>query len=59
MPSPGTRLVKNHESQSRTNKAQNVIYRKNESKIENANGPLCNQTVNLETDSKTLYLIVH
>ena len=35
--SPGTHLVINHESQSRTNEFQ------------------CNQTVNLKTDSRTLY----
>ena len=37
MVSPGTHLVINHESQSRTNEFQ------------------CNQTVNLKTDSRTLY----
>ena len=38
--SPGTHLVTNHEFQSES---------------ENASGTLCNQTVNLKTDSKTLY----
>ena len=46
MASPGTHLVKNHESQSITNECQFK-------KIENA-WPLCNQTVNMETDAKTL-----
>ena len=40
MVSPGTHLVKNHESQF---KKQRVL------------GSLCNHTVNLKTDSKTLY----
>ena len=48
MVSPGTHLVKNHESRPITNPSQikkkGVILR-----------PLCNQTVNLETDAKTLY----
>ena len=49
MVSPGTHLVKNHESwpitnQSQIEKKKGVILR-----------PLCNQTVNLETDAKTLY----
>ena len=42
--SPGTHLVKNHEPQlKRTNLKLKML------------GPLCNQTVNLRTDSKTLY----
>ena len=47
MGSPGTHFVTNHESQ----------FNKNESEIENLSGgaPLCNRTVNLKTDSKTLY----
>ena len=47
MGSPGTHFVKNHESQ----------FKKSDSEIESALGgaPLCNQTVNLKTDSKTLY----
>ena len=48
MVSPGTNLVKNHESQSRTSESQL------KSEIENAWASL-NQTVNLKTDSKTLY----
>ena len=49
MVNPGTHLVKNHESRPITNQSQikekkGVILR-----------PLCNQTVNLETDAKTLY----
>ena len=48
MVSSGTHLVKNHESRPITNQSQikkkGVILR-----------PLCNQTVNLETDAKTLY----
>ena len=45
MVSPGTHLVKNHESQSRTNKSQS------KTKIPKLKmlGPLCNQTVNLKT----------
>ena len=44
MVSPGTLLVKNHESQlKKTNPKLKML------------GPLCNQTVNLKTDSKTLY----
>ena len=46
MVSPGTHLLKNHESQFKK--------KKNESKIENV-GTLFNQTVYLKTDSKTLY----
>ena len=53
MVSPGTHLVKNHESLSITNESQ-LKYKTKESQIENAK-PLCNQTVNLETDVKTLY----
>ena len=54
MVSPGNHLVKNHESQSRTNESQ--FQKKRESEIENAGpGPSCNQTFNLKTDSKTLY----
>ena len=50
MVSLGTHLVKNHESQSATSESQ----LKNEFDIENV-WALCNQTVNLKTDSKTLY----
>ena len=45
MVSPWTHLVKNHESK---------LKKKNESKIKNA-WAFVNQTVNLKTDSKTLY----
>ena len=52
MVSPGTHLVKNHESQSITNeshlKKQGVLKLK-------MLRPLCNQIVDLETDAKTLY----
>ena len=51
MVSPGTYLVKNHESQSRTNESYNVVLKKNLKIVQ----PLCNQTVNLKTDSETLY----
>ena len=55
MASPGNHLVKNHESQSRTNESQ-FKKKKNGFEIENAwPGPSCNQTVNLKTDSKTLF----
>ena len=50
MMSPGTYLVKN-ESQSRTNESYIVEMRPNLKMVL----PLCNQTVNLKTDSKTLY----
>ena len=55
MVSPGTHLVKNHEFQSRTNESQ---LKKTSPKLKML-GPLCNQTVNLKTDSKTLYYSVH
>ena len=49
-------LVKNHESQSKTNESQLKKNKTQESEIENAwPGPLCNETVNVKTDSKTLY----
>ena len=51
--SPRTHLLKNHESQTRANESP-LKKRKNESEIENA-WAFCNQTVNLKTDSKTLY----
>ena len=53
MVSPGTHVVKNHGSQSRTTKSQ---LKKTSLKLKML-GPLCtcNQTVNLKTDSKTLY----
>ena len=43
----GTCLVKNRESQSRTKSPKNPKLK--------MLWPLCNQTVNLETDYKTLY----
>ena len=46
--SPGTHLMKDHESQSRTNESQN------KSETEKL-GPLYNKTVNLKTDFKTVY----
>ena len=52
MVSPGTHLVKTHESQSITNESQ---FKKTRSQRLKMLGPLCNQTVNLNTDSKTLY----
>ena len=52
MVNPGTHLVKNHESHSRTNQSQ---LKKKESLKLKMLGPLCNQKVNLRTDSKTLY----
>ena len=51
MVSPGTLFVKTHESQSRTNESQ----LKNTSPSLKTLEPLCNQTFNLKTDSKTLY----
>ena len=50
--SPGTHLVKIHESQSRTNEPQ--LKNKTGPKLKML-GTLCNQTVNLKTDSKTRY----
>ena len=47
----GTHLLKNCESQSRTKESQ---LKKASPKLKML-GPLCNQTVNLKTDSKTLY----
>ena len=53
MVSPGTHLVKNHAS----------LYITNENQFRETRSPklkmlrrLCNQTVNLETDTKSLYL---
>ena len=51
MLSPGTRLVKNHESQSRTNETK---LKRSSPKLKML-WPFCNQTVNQKTDSKTLY----
>ena len=51
MVNPGTHLVKNHGTQSRNSESQ----LKKESPKLNLLGPLCNQTVNLKADSKTLH----
>ena len=51
--SPRTHLLKNHESQTRTNESP-LKKEKTSPKLKML-GPLCNQTVNLKTDSKTLY----
>ena len=53
MVSPGSHLVKNHESLSITKENQ---FREKRSPKLKMLLPLCNQTVNLETDTKTLYL---
>ena len=52
MVSPGTHLVKNHESLSITNESQ---FKKTRSAKLKILGLLCNQTINLETDAKTLH----
>ena len=49
MLSPGTHLVKNHESQSRTNECQ---LKKKMLKLKMLGTLIYNQTVNLKTDSK-------
>ena len=54
MVSPGTFLVKNHESRSGTNESYSVVKKKMRPNLKMVL-PLCNQTVNLKTDSKTLY----
>ena len=51
MVSPGTHLVKNHESQSRTSESQ---LEKTSPKLKMLS-TLCDQTVNLKSDSKILY----
>ena len=51
MVSPGSHLVKNHESLSIANESQ---LKKKIQKLKML-GLLCNRTVNLKTDSKTLY----
>ena len=55
MVSPGTHLMKNHEFQSRTNESQlrEKKKQKNDSEMKML-GPLCDQTVDLKTDSETL-----
>ena len=55
MVSPGTHLVKSNESQSRTIESQ--LKLKTSPKLKML-GPLCNQTVNIKTDSKTLYFSI-
>ena len=52
MVTPGTHLVKIHESLSITNDSQ---FKKTRSPKLKMLGCLCNQTLNLETDAKTLY----
>ena len=52
MVSPGTRLVKTHQSLSITNESQ---FKKSRSPKLKMLGPLCNQTVKMETDAKSLY----
>ena len=51
MVSPETQLVKNYESQSRPIEPQ--LKKAMNPKLK-MRGPLCNQIVNLKTDSKTL-----
>ena len=53
MVSPGTHLVKNDESQFRTIECQ--LKKKILSLKLKILGTLCNQTVDVKTDSKTLY----
>ena len=53
MVNPGTHPVKKHESQSRANESQ--VKKKIYSPKLKMLRPLCNQTVNLKRDSKTLY----
>ena len=55
MVSPGTHLVENYDSQSRSNEWQLKKRKKIEPKLKMLR-PLCNQSVNLKTDSKSLYL---
>ena len=54
MVSPGTHLVKNCKSLSITSKSQFKTTRSPKLKML---GPLCNQTVNLETNAKSLYTV--
>ena len=54
MVSPGTYLVKDQESQSSTNDSQ---FKKRGSPKLKKLGYLCNQSVNLKTEAKTLYYI--
>ena len=50
--SPGTHLIKNHETMSITNELLLKTTRGHKLKVLE---PSCNQTLNLETDDKTLY----
>ena len=52
MVSPGTHPIKNHETISITNESLLKTTTGHKLKVFE---PLCNQTVNLETDDKTLY----
>ena len=52
MVSPGTHLIKNHETMSITNELLLKTTRGHKLKVLE---PSCNQTLNLETDDKTLY----
>ena len=56
MVSPGTRVVKNHESLSITMEYQ---FKKTRSPELKMLGPLSNQTVNLGTDTRTLLITVY
>ena len=59
MVSPGTHLVKNHESLSITSESQFKNTRSPKPKKKNLMvAPLCIQTANLETGAKTLYYSV-
>ena len=52
MVSPGTHPVKTHESLSITNESE---FKKSRSPKLKMLGPLCNQTVNMKTEAKSLY----
>ena len=54
MVSPGTRLVKTHQSLSITNESQ---FKKSRSPKLKMLGPLCNQTVKMETDAKVFITV--
>ena len=56
MVTPGTHLMKNHETVSITNEP---LFKTTRSPKFKVFGPLCDQTVNLETDDKTLYYNVY
>ena len=55
MVSPGTHFVKNHESQGLEPWAPVKVKTTTTNPKLKMLGPLCNQTVNLKTDAKTLY----